>query len=122
MKRFLARWWSRWFGEPGAAAPSEVPEASTSASVSMTGTTQGSMLDCDSVMRQLWDYLDGELTPERMSAIRAHLDVCKRCFPQLEFERSFLDAVAGSAPRHSDPEMLQSRIVERLKASGLTEP
>ena len=39
------------------------------------------MLDCDSVMRQLWDYLDGELTEDRMEAIRAHLAMCSRCMP-----------------------------------------
>jgi anti-sigma factor RsiW len=35
--------------------------------------TMTEMLDCDAVMRQLWDYLDGELTAEREQAIRAHL-------------------------------------------------
>ena len=28
------------------------------------------MIDCDGVMRQLWDYLDGELSDDKMEAIR----------------------------------------------------
>lgn len=65
------------------------------------------MLDCDAVMRQLWDYLDGELTPARTEAIREHLALCARCFPQLEFERAF---------RHTRPD--GSRTRELRGASG----
>jgi DNA-directed RNA polymerase specialized sigma subunit, sigma24 homolog len=77
------------------------------------------MLDCESVMRQLWDYLDGELTPDRMEAMRQHLDMCKRCYPQFQFERSFLDLVASSAPRHSDLERLRRGLLATLEAKGL---
>jgi predicted anti-sigma-YlaC factor YlaD len=38
-----------------------------------------SMLDCESVMRQLWDYLDRQLTPDTLVAIARHLDDCGRC-------------------------------------------
>ena len=79
------------------------------------------MLDCESVMRQLWDYLDGELTPERMDAIRTHLELCKRCYPQYEFERSFLDAVEKSSRPHSNPERLRRNLMEALEAKGLRE-
>lgn len=79
------------------------------------------MLDCESVMRQLWDYLDAELTPERMAAIRTHLEVCKRCFPQYVFERSFLDAVANSSRPHSNLERLRGNLMEALEAKGLRE-
>lgn len=114
MRQFLSRWASRWFG-------SRADSGESTPTGSMTATAPTSMLDCDAVMRQLWDYLDGELTPERMAAMGAHLDVCKRCFPQLEFERSFLEAVAGTAPTHSHPERLRARIVSRLRESGMTE-
>ena len=79
------------------------------------------MLDCESVMRELWDYLDDELTPERMTAVRAHLDVCKRCYPQYEFERSFLAALAARAPQHSAPARVQARVLAALEAEGLTD-
>lgn len=79
------------------------------------------MLDCDTVMRQLWDYLDGELSPERMAAIHAHLAVCKRCFPQYEFERAFLDALDRARREHSNPSRLRERVMEALHAEGLVE-
>lgn len=79
------------------------------------------MLDCDAVMRQLWDYLDGELTPERAEAIHAHLAMCKRCYPQYEFEKAFCDAVAHAQREHSNPSRLRDRVMEALRTEGLVE-
>ena len=72
-------------------------------------------------MQQLWDYLDEELTPDRMAALRAHLEMCQRCHPQYEFERSFLDAVAASAREHSNPERLRTKLLDALRSQGLRE-
>ena len=77
------------------------------------------MLDCDAVMRQLWDYLDGELTEERMEAIRAHLAVCARCYPQYEFERTFLKTLARVRREHSDYDRLRARVMAALRDEGL---
>lgn len=76
------------------------------------------MVDCDAVMRQLWDYLDGELTPERERAIRAHAAVCARCFPQMDFEQSFLRALAAARPEAGVSMSLESRVMVALRAEG----
>lgn len=57
------------------------------------------MLDCNAVMRQLWDFLDEELTPDRMDAIREHLALCRPCQSHMDFERAFLDALAEEIGR-----------------------
>lgn len=76
------------------------------------------MLDCDAVMRQLWDYLDDELTPEREAAIRAHLAVCQRCHPQHDFEASFLRALAAARRTHPSPGALRKRVIGALRVEG----
>ncbi|GAC1647414.1 MAG: hypothetical protein NVS4B3_01450 [Gemmatimonadaceae bacterium] len=76
------------------------------------------MLDCHAVMRQLWDYLDGELTTERMDAIREHLAMCARCYPQVEFERTFLETLAHVRREHSDQNRLAERVLAALQAAG----
>jgi anti-sigma factor (TIGR02949 family) len=78
------------------------------------------MLDCQAVMRQLWDYLDGELTVERTEAIKGHLAMCDRCYPQYEFERTFLGQLGGLRREHSDLSSLRSRLLGVLEANGLT--
>lgn len=77
------------------------------------------MIDCQTVMRQLWDYLDGELTPDRVEAIEGYLKMCARCYPQYEFERIFfLDQVGKLRREHSDLARLRGQLVESLKAHG----
>ena len=76
------------------------------------------MLDCHSVMRQLWDYLDGELTPDRMEDLREHLKMCERCQPHARFEQTFLDALATVRREHSDPDRVARKVREALKARG----
>ena len=76
------------------------------------------MLDCDAVMRQLWDYLDGELTPDRMEAISAHLAMCERCHPHAEFERAFLGALETARREHSNPAKVAGRVRAALVARG----
>jgi anti-sigma factor (TIGR02949 family) len=69
-------------------------------------------------MHQLWDYLDQELTPERMTAMRRHLDKCAGCYPHLELERAFLEALAGCKEARCAPERLKAKLIERLKEVG----
>ena len=76
------------------------------------------MLDCDAVMRQLWDYVDGELTADREEAVRAHLHVCNRCHPHHDFEKAFLDALSSSRREYSRPESIKARVLAALKAEG----
>lgn len=75
------------------------------------------MLDCESVMRQLWDYLDQQLTKETMQAIHAHLDDCQHCRPQAEFRRAFERVVAEAREEVSETETLRERIRVALRAA-----
>ncbi len=120
--RFVSRWFSRPFRNSGAPAGAHPARGAMPRGAMPQGTiTHAPMLDCESVMRQLWDYLDGELTAERMAAIRAHIEMCKRCYPQYEFERSFLDALAARRRRHSDPERLRTKLISALQERGFSE-
>lgn len=84
----------------------------------MTSTPDCAALDCAAAMRQLWDYLDGELSPERVAAIEAHLGGCRRCHPHAEFERELLAAVAGARREHSDLGALRERVLVALGGAG----
>lgn len=81
-------------------------------------TAMAEKIDCNAAMRQLWDFLDGELTDERMAAVRTHLDRCKGCVPYAEFERAFLEALSGCKSRQCAPEGLRRKIFERLREAG----
>ena len=74
-------------------------------------------MDCTEVVQQLWDYLDGELTDDRMTAIRAHLKACKGCFPHFDFEQAFLEAVRRSKEEHAAPEELRRKVMAKLRVA-----
>lgn len=80
------------------------------------------MIDCDAVMRQLWAYLDGELTADRVAAIEGHLALCARCFPQYQFERTFLMQIGRVRREHSNLDGLRTRLVAALVAEGFAAP
>lgn len=76
-------------------------------------------MDCVAVVSQLWDYLDGELTDETMEAIRIHLVQCRQCYPQFDFERAFLNAVAATRRENPTPNLVRRKVLAKLKKAGL---
>jgi RNA polymerase sigma-70 factor (ECF subfamily) len=71
------------------------------------------MVSCKQVMERLWDYLDGELSPEAMGEFAEHIAACKRCYPQYQFEFSYLEALARQ--RHCLPGPSDA-LVQHLRA------
>ena len=78
-------------------------------------------MDCEQVVRQLWDYLDDELTDDRMAEVRAHLKACRGCFPHFDFEREFLEAIAKCKAGQSAPDGLRRKVMAKLRKAGLAE-
>lgn len=74
--------------------------------------------DCEGVMRQLWDFLDGELTAERMAAIEAHVRMCGRCGPLFAFERAFLKMLSASGPMTAEESQLRERVIKAIRAAA----
>jgi mycothiol system anti-sigma-R factor len=76
-------------------------------------------MDCEQNIKQLWDYLDGELTEARMNEIRGHLKSCRGCFPYFDFEKEFLEAIAKSKVEHTAPEDLRRKVMAKLRKAGM---
>ena len=72
------------------------------------------MVSCRDVIEQLWDYLDGELAPERVEEFAAHLAQCARCYPQYRFEFAFLEALARQRVRLPRPPQALAERVRQL--------
>jgi anti-sigma factor (TIGR02949 family) len=76
-------------------------------------------IDCRTAVQQLWDYLDHELTSERMDDVRRHLERCGQCLPHHDYARTFLAALATARdgePRA--PDVLRRRVMDSLRAAG----
>jgi anti-sigma factor (TIGR02949 family) len=72
-------------------------------------------VDCAQALTNLGDYLKQELTPELMVEVRHHLELCRPCFQQAQFEESFLKMLESRARRETCPAKLRARILALLR-------
>ena len=70
--------------------------------------------NCQEALAELYTYLDGELTIERRTLIRTHLDLCLPCGDRYTFETE-LRQVVSMRCQESVPESLRLRIADALR-------
>lgn len=75
-------------------------------------------IDCETAVRRLWDYLDGELNAPRMAEVQAHLRVCRNCPAHFDFARALCGAIATGRREHDAPAALRTRVLATLHAEG----
>ncbi len=72
--------------------------------------------DCEETIRQVYPYLDGELTVWKRQIIGRHLDECEPCAQGYEFEVELRQVIASRC--HDEvPESLRMRIADFLGLS-----
>ena len=71
-------------------------------------------IDCDEVMRQLFDYLDNEVDITAQDEIHQHVEECRSCFSRVEFEKQLKGKVQG-AGKDSAPESLKNKLADLMK-------
>lgn len=74
------------------------------------------MIRCEDALARLWDFLDGELPPDERDALRGHLELCNRCFPQYDFQRAYLEYTKRLSQREHAPPELRQRLFRRILA------
>jgi mycothiol system anti-sigma-R factor len=72
---------------------------------------------CEEVIRELYTFVDGELTVESRAQIKSHLDDCLPCFEAYDFEAE-LRIVISQRCRESVPESLRDRIAQALDSEA----
>ena len=75
-------------------------------------------IDCRTAMRQLYDFLDQELSEQAMQRVREHLEACRACFEHASFERDLLATLADGWKGVAATPELRLRIRQQLRAAG----
>jgi mycothiol system anti-sigma-R factor len=70
--------------------------------------------DCVESLESLYVFLDGELTVERRTEIKGHLDDCVDCYGAYDFEAELRTVVSMSC-REEVPQHLRDRVAEALR-------
>lgn len=70
-------------------------------------------MDCEDAIRELYSYLDGELTTRKRHAIAQHLDDCPPCAQGYEFEVELRQVIVSRC--HDEvPEDLRRRVARAI--------
>ena len=71
------------------------------------------MISCAEAVRQLWDYLDGELPAVSRKAVEEHLSFCRRCCGEAEFAAELRSFLARESAEEI-PEDVRARLLATL--------
>jgi mycothiol system anti-sigma-R factor len=82
-----------------------------------TSALFGPSVDCTEAVRELYVYLDGELTEVRREEIRVHLDGCGPCGGAAEFEAELRRVIANRC-KDRVPQSLIERVAMTIEAES----
>jgi mycothiol system anti-sigma-R factor len=71
------------------------------------------MITCAEAVKQLWEYLDGELAEQDRAAIEEHLSFCRRCCGEVEFAHELRGFLARGAAEEI-PAEVRARLIATL--------
>lgn len=77
-------------------------------------------IDCLAAVRKLWDYLDEELSDERMGEVGRHLHRCEACLPHHEYAVQFLRALHAVREAQLMPRDARARVLASLAEAGFS--
>ena len=72
------------------------------------------MISCEEASARLFEYLDGELEGMSEEEVRLHLEACEACYPRVQFEKHFLEALRRSKGGGRASESLRERVIQSL--------
>ncbi|WP_347350278.1 mycothiol system anti-sigma-R factor [Intrasporangium sp.] len=70
--------------------------------------------DCSEALLRLFEYLDGEMSPEDRARIRAHLDECGPCLKEYDLDTTMKALVKRACAREPAPDSLRATIMTRI--------
>ncbi|MGH7449187.1 MAG: mycothiol system anti-sigma-R factor [Longimicrobiales bacterium] len=75
-------------------------------------------ISCSDALEQLWSFIDRELCTEDAARVQEHLDRCRHCYPQYDFDRAYRRLVALQCRQEAPPE-LRRKVFMRLLEEGV---
>src|SRR5512133_190264 len=75
-------------------------------------------MTCEQCVESLHAYVDGELSPDEMDAVREHLDTCAACAKAHVSIRDTSRLLRANLMRYPAPDVLKARIRASAAAEG----
>lgn len=72
-------------------------------------------MDCEKLLTSIYAYLDNECSPDDLSSIKEHLELCRECFKRVDFERLLRQHMREKTD-HGCPDRVKLRIQKILES------
>lgn len=72
--------------------------------------------DCQEALDRLFEYIDGELTPQDLESVSEHLKECPPCEAEHKINDKIKKRVSGTG-NECAPEELRARVLETIKSA-----
>ena len=72
-------------------------------------------IDCEDVLDEVWEFLDGEIEESRYVEIQSHVEECAGCGPRYEFQRALLTIIQIRCTQGPLPESVRRRLFRLLE-------
>lgn len=78
------------------------------------------MISCSEAVRQLWEYLEHEVSSRDRAAIEEHLAFCRRCCGEVEFAGELRGVLASAAEVELPPDVEErlTGVLDDLERTG----
>ena len=75
------------------------------------------MISCQDALQQVHEFLDGELEAGSARKVERHFAMCKKCYPHLQLETAFRDALRRVSAGEGAPSDLRAKIAAAIAES-----
>ncbi len=70
--------------------------------------------ECSEALLRVYEFLDGELGPDDVAKIQAHLDECGPCLKEYDLDTTLKALIKRSCRSESAPDTLRMTIMSRI--------
>ncbi len=70
--------------------------------------------DCSEVLHRIYEYLDGEMSPEDVTRVARHLEECRPCLAEHDLDKAVKQVVRRACAGESAPDYLRMRITRDI--------
>ncbi len=70
--------------------------------------------DCSEVLHHIYEYLDGEMSPEDVARVAQHLEECRPCLAEHDLDAAVKKVVRRACTEDVAPDYLRMRITRSI--------
>jgi mycothiol system anti-sigma-R factor len=70
--------------------------------------------DCSEVLHRIYEYLDGEMSPDDVKRVAAHLEECRPCLAEHDLDKAVKQVVRRACVDEHAPDYLRMRITHSI--------